>query len=167
MESRKVISAEEMTFLGGTSMYKRILVPLDGSPLAEAALSHAQQIAQCHDGEIVLLRVVVSPYTIIAPDLVLAGQGVDQEILQQEAEQYLQAQARQLAAKGIAVHMVACLGPVAEAILDHARSLDADVIVMSTHGRGGVSRWVYGSVADRVLQAAPCPVLLIRAGAGR
>ena len=148
-------------------MYKRILVPLDGSPLAEAALGHARQLAQCDDSEIVLLRVVISPYTIVAPDMMLAGQIMDQEPLQQQAEQYLQAQAGKLAAQGIAVHMVACQGPVAEAILDHARSLAVDVIVMSTHGRGGVSRWVYGSVADRVLQAAPCPVLLIRAGAGR
>jgi nucleotide-binding universal stress UspA family protein len=148
-------------------MYKRILVPLDGSPLAEAALDHARQLAQGHDSEIVLLRVVISPYTIVAPDLVLAGQGVDQEILQQQVEQYLQTQAGKLAAQGFAVHLVACQGPVAEAILDHARALAADVIVMSTHGRGGVSRWVYGSVADRVLQAAPCPVLLIRAGAAR
>ena len=148
-------------------MVKRILVPLDGSALAEAALDHARQLALCQDSEIVLLRVVISPYTIVAPDLVLAGQGVDQEQLQQEAEQYLQTQAGRLAAHGIAVHLVACQGPVAEAILDHARSLAVDVIVMSTHGRGGVSRWVYGSVADRVLQAAPCPVLLIRAGAGR
>jgi nucleotide-binding universal stress UspA family protein len=148
-------------------MYKRILVPLDGSPLAEAALDHAGQLARCQDSEIVLLRVVISSYTIVAPDLVLAGQGVDQERLQQEAEQYLQTQAGKLATHGIAVHLVACQGPVAEAILDHARSLAVDVIVMSTHGRGGVSRWVYGSVADRVLQAAPCPVLLIRAGAAR
>ena len=148
-------------------MYKRILVPLDGSPLAEAALAHAQLLAQCFDGAIVLLRAVVSSYTIAAPDLVLAGQGVDQEVLQQQAEQYLQTQAGKLTAQDIAVRTVVCTGPVAEAILDHARSLAVDVIVMSTHGRGGVSRWVYGSVADRVLQAAPCPVLLIRAGAGR
>ena len=148
-------------------MYKRILVPLDGSPLAEAALGHAHRLAQCFDSQVVLLRAVVSPYTIVAPDLVLAGQGIDQDLLQQQAEQYLQTQAGKLAAQGIVVRTVACLGPVAEAILDHARSLEVDVIVMSTHGRGGVSRWVYGSVADRVLQAAPCPVLLIRAGAGR
>lgn len=148
-------------------MYKRILVPLDGSALAEAALAHAQQLARCFDGEVILLRAVVSPYTIVAPDLVLAGQGIDQEVVQQQAEQYLDAQADQVAALGIAVQTVICPGPVAEAILDHARSLDVDVIVMSTHGRGGVSRWVYGSVADRVLQAAPCPVLLVRAGAGR
>ena len=54
-------------------MYKRILVPLDGSPLAEAALSHAEGLAQQFGSEVVLLRVVVSPYAIVAPDLVLAG----------------------------------------------------------------------------------------------
>lgn len=148
-------------------MYKRLLVPLDGSALAEAALSHAEQLAAAGDGEIVLLRVVISPYSIVAPDLVLAGQGIDQDILQQQAEHYLQTAAARLAGRGFAVRMATCPGPVAEAILDHARSSDADLIVMSTHGRGGISRWVYGSVADRVLQAAPCPVLLIRAGAAR
>jgi nucleotide-binding universal stress UspA family protein len=148
-------------------MYKRILVPLDGSALAEAALSHAEQLAASGGGELVLLRVVISPYSIVAPDLVLAGQSIDQDILQQQAEQYLRALAARLAGQGIAVRTVTCPGPVAEAILDHARSGDADIIVMSTHGRGGISRWVYGSVADRILQAAPCPVLLIRAGAAR
>lgn len=148
-------------------MYKRILVPLDGSALAEAALSHAVQLAASSGGEIVLLRAVISPYSIVAPDLVLAGQSIDQELLEQQAEQYLHALAARLASGGLPVRTVTSAGPVAEAILDHARTLEADIIVMSTHGRGGLSRWVYGSVADRVLQAAPCPVLLIRAGAGR
>jgi nucleotide-binding universal stress UspA family protein len=148
-------------------MYKRILVALDGSALAEAALSHAEHLAASGSGEIVLLRVVISPYSIVAPDLVLAGQSIDQDALQQQAEQYLHALAStRLAGRGFPVRTVVCPGPVAEAILDHARSLNADIIVMSTHGRGGISRWVYGSVADRVLQAAPCPVLLIRAERG-
>lgn len=148
-------------------MYKRILAPLDGSTLAEAALSHAVQLAASGGGELVLLRVVISPYSIVAPDLVLAGQSIDQDLLQQQAEQYLNALAARLAGQGITVRAVTSPGPVAEAILEQARSGESDIIVMSTHGRGGISRWVYGSVADRVLQAAPCPVLLIRAGAGR
>jgi nucleotide-binding universal stress UspA family protein len=148
-------------------MYKRILVPLDGSALAEIALSHAEQLAASGSGELVLLRVVISPYSIVAPDLVLAGQSIDQDALQQQAEQYLHALATtRLTGRGFPVRTVVCPGPVAEAILDHARSSSADIIVMSTHGRGGISRWVYGSVADRVLQAAPCPVLLIRAERG-
>lgn len=147
-------------------MYQRILVPLDGSQLAEAALAHAQQLAHQFGSEITLLRVVVSPYAIVAPDMVLIGQDVNQEVFLQQAEQYLQETAGQLAVQGVTVHTLACEGPVAEAILDHARARDIDLIVMSTHGRGGISRWVYGSVADRVLQAAPCPVLLIRAETG-
>ena len=72
-----------------------------------------------------------------------------------QAEQYLKGVAGKLAARGIKVRTIICEGPVAEAILDHAKESQIDLIVMSTHGRGGVSRWVYGSVADRVLQARP------------
>ncbi|MFN2165877.1 MAG: universal stress protein [Anaerolineae bacterium] len=143
-------------------MYKRILVPLDGSALAEAALPHAATLASRFDAEVILLRVVVSPYAIVAPDLVLAGYDPDLQALTNEATQYLGRKSQGLAEQGIRLKEVLCEGPVAEAILDHAVSLDVDLIVMSTHGRGGVLRWVYGSVADRVLQGATCPVLLIR-----
>lgn len=143
-------------------MYKRILVPLDGSPLAEAALPHAEQLALQFDANVVLLRVVVSPYAIVAPDLVLAGYDPNQPELEGQAEQYLQGIVGRLAAKGIRAKTLHADGPVAEAILECAGSEKVDLIVMSTHGRGGVSRWVYGSVADRVLQASACPILLIR-----
>jgi nucleotide-binding universal stress UspA family protein len=147
-------------------MYKRILVPLDGSPLAEAALAHAETLAQQFASEVLLLRVVVSPYAIIAPDLVLAGYDSNHQQFEDQAEHYLQAVAGKLAARQIKVRTMTCDGPVAEAILDRARENQIDLIVMSTHGRGGVSRWVYGSVADRLLQAAPCPVLLVRVAGG-
>ena len=143
-------------------MYKRILVPLDGSALAEAALQHAESIAQHFDADVVLLRVVVSPYAIVAPDLVLAGSEVDQKQFIAQAEGYLQGVAGRLRGKGLRVKTAVGEGPVAESILEHAKKEHGELIVMSTHGRGGVSRWVYGSVADRVLQAAPCPILLIR-----
>lgn len=144
-------------------MYKTLLVPLDGSALAEAALSHAVSLATQLDCEIVLLRVVVSPYAIVAPDLVLAGTDPNLSELTAHAKQYLKTIADPLQRQGLRVRTIVCEGPVAEAILDHAQALRADLIVMSTHGRGGISRWVYGSVAERVLQAAACPVLLIRA----
>lgn len=143
-------------------MYKRILLPLDGSKLAEAALPHAVHLARQFDSQLVLLRVVVSPYAIVAPDLVLAGTDPDLRELSTHAEQYLKGIGAQIAGQGIDVRTVVSEGPVAEAIIDHALALDVDLIVMSTHGRGGVSRWVYGSVAERVLQGAACPVLLIR-----
>lgn len=143
-------------------MYKRILLPLDGSKLAEAALPHATHLAQRFGSELVLLRAVVSPYAIVAPDLVLAGTDPDLRELAAHAEQYLESVAGQLRAQGLQVRTVVCEGPVAESILEHAATLGVDLIVMSTHGRGGVLRWVYGSVAERVLQGSTCPILLIR-----
>lgn len=147
-------------------MYKRILVPLDGSALAEVALAHAEEIARQFESELVLLRVVVSPYAIVAPDLVLAGYDSNHQQFADQADQYLRGVAGKLAAHKLRVRTIACDGPIAEAILDRARDNQIDLIVMSTHGRGGVSRWVYGSVADRLLQAAPCPVLLVRVAGG-
>ncbi len=120
-------------------------------------------VAQQFDCKVILLRVVVSPYAIAAPDLILAGYDDGQENFTKVAQTYVQGVAADLQAAGLQVSCRTCEGPVAEAILDHARDEEVDMIVMSTHGRGGLSRWVYGSVADRVLQAAPCPVLLVRA----
>lgn len=144
-------------------MYKQILVPLDGSALAEEALTHARDLAAQLGSKIILLRVVVSPYAIAAPDLILAGYDPVDENFTRVAQDYLHGVAAGLQAAGLQASVRTCEGPVAEAIIDHACAAGVDMIVMSTHGRGGLSRWVYGSVADRVLQAAPCPVLLIRA----
>lgn len=144
-------------------MYKQILVPLDGSALAEEALVHARYLAERFGSKIILLRVLVSPYAIAAPDLILAGYDAADENFAQVAQEYLQGVAADLQAAGFQAVVRTCEGPVAEAIIDHASDIGVDMIVMSTHGRGGLSRWVYGSVADRVLQAAPCPVLLVRA----
>ncbi|MCS6845482.1 MAG: universal stress protein [Caldilineales bacterium] len=144
-------------------MYRRLLVPLDGSALAERALGHAEALARLFDSELILLRVVVSPYTLVAPDLILAGADPDLPALRAHAEAYLRSVAGRLENQGMRVRTVVCDGPVAEMILDQAQAQEADLIVMSTHGRGGVRRWVYGSVAERVLQGAACPVLLIRA----
>ena len=80
-------------------MYNRILVPLDGSPLAEAALSHAEGLAQQFGSEVVLLRVVVSPYAIVAPDLVLAGYDSNHQQYVDQADQYLKGVVGKLAAR--------------------------------------------------------------------
>lgn len=143
-------------------MYNRVLLPLDGSKLAEAALPHAAHLAKQFGSELVLLRVVVSPYAIVAPDLVLAGTDPDLRELSAHAAHYLKGIADRLQEQGLHVRTEVCEGPVAEAILDYVAALNIDLIVMSTHGRGGVLRWVYGSVAERVLQGSACPVLLIR-----
>ncbi len=144
-------------------MYKKILVPLDGSGLAEMALYHAEALALEFKSQLVLLRVVISPYQLIAPDLVLSGTVSEVPGLREQAQQYLQAVSGMLRAKGLTASTVILESPVPDAIIDYAKGEGVDLIVMSTHGRGGISRWVYGSVAEKVLQGAPCPVLLIRA----
>lgn len=148
--------------------YERILVPLDGSMLAEQALPHAEKVARAMGGEIVLLRVpTIPPFLAFGPDPGMLLPSLLNEVYE-EADAYLANVARRLHARGLAVYKARMdPGPVAEAILDYARDADIDLIVMSTHGRGGVGRWVYGSIADRVLRGAEVPVLLVRAGSRR
>lgn len=149
-------------------MFKHLLVPLDGSTFAEAALPAVIEIASRFQSEITLLQVLQAPYFFTGTD----GPGYVEllaEIREQthdEAMKYLETQRTRLRQYGFRVHIkVIELEPVAAAILDEVAQSHADTIVMSTHGRGGLSRWVFGSVADKVLRSAAVPVLLIRATA--
>jgi nucleotide-binding universal stress UspA family protein len=146
-------------------MENRILVPLDGSSLAERALSCASMLAQALPAELVLLRAFWIPPDVLArmgeaaAELdVIAGQ------LEAEAEDYLSALAEQLAEAGLDVRHVVERGPAAETILEHARQEHISHIVMATHGYSGLRRWTHGSVAERVLQTATVPLLLVRVG---
>ncbi|MFQ6014771.1 MAG: universal stress protein [Anaerolineae bacterium] len=134
-------------------MYKKILVPLDGSEVAEAIVPHVEAVATPLQAEIILLRVVppsgVSPTTVQEEDI--------------EARSYLDKVAAGLRQKGIKTSSVVRYGQAAEEILDYAGVNSIDLIAMSTHGRGGVSRWVFGSVAEKVLRGTAIPILLIRA----
>ncbi len=145
-------------------MYKKILVPLDGSALAENALAPVIELAQCTQAQIVLLRVMLAPiYEYVVVDPMMAPiLPEDAEPNRQEIRKYLESVAGGLREKGLRVTIQVCEGPVADAILDCAARIHADLIAMSTHGRSGVARWLLGSVADRVVQAADVPVLLVR-----
>jgi nucleotide-binding universal stress UspA family protein len=143
-------------------MYKKILIPLDGSELAEKAIAHAAGLAKCTGAELELLRVAqlyLPNYYFEAP--------IDAEDLIQrdrdEATAYIAKITDQLKAQGLTVTSSIGQGAVADVIVDYAESTGADLIVMSTHGRAGVQRWLLGSVADRVLHGAKAPVLLVRA----
>lgn len=149
-------------------MFKHLLVPLDGSQLAERALPPALALAERFNSQITLLSVTrvpymafdVTGYSFSSADLNL------QEEMQQEALLYLRDKQAALQAQGYSVTIESVEGePVAEIVLDVAKQRGVDTIVMSTHGRGGVSRWVFGSVADKVLQQAEVPVLLVRVAA--
>jgi nucleotide-binding universal stress UspA family protein len=144
------------------SPFKRIMVPLDGSRFAEGALPYAQMLAGFSGGCIELVRVAVHPssYVYVSDPATLASL-YDSD--RAHCEAYLQGVAERVRREsGLEVVTTVLEGPVADALLDHAAASHADLIVMSTHGRSGMERWLLGSVAERVMRGAKAPVLLIR-----
>jgi len=148
----------------GNLVAKQILVPLDGSALAEQALPCAVMLAQGLSAELVLFRAVSIPSDVQAA-LDQAGPKADALATQSEAKanDYLQEVAGSLREAGLSVRHVVQPAPAAEAIVDYAGQMDIHQIVMATHGYTGLKHWTHGSVAERVLQAANVPVLLVRA----
>ncbi|HXH20470.1 MAG TPA: universal stress protein [Dehalococcoidia bacterium] len=154
-------------------MFETILVPLDGSDLAEEAIDPAGELARCFGSRIVLVQAVDSlamrmsqpPAIIEAPAAAAASVDVFQSALEAEKEgahRYLAEVRDRLAAGGGRVEAFVGEGPATDVILSVAREQGAGVIVMSTHGRGGLGRLVFGSVADGILRRSETPVLLIR-----
>ena len=143
-------------------MYDRVLVTLDGSDVAEAILPFVEKLAGPMDAEVVLLRVVeaLSPAETIAAAGVVAPDTL--RLRQLEAKEYLYAIQDRLAAKGIRVRTGLRSGEPAPEIVAAAATWGVDLIAMATHGRSGLGRVLFGSVAESVLRTAPVPVLLIR-----
>ncbi len=146
-------------------MYRHILVPLDGSALAEQVLPHVHDLA-AREGttKITLLRAVPPIFTssVDYSGMLAASTADEQESLESEARAYLERIASSFRSEGYTVNVEVSTMPAAEAILDYAESQHADLIAIATHGRSGISRWVFGSVTQKVIQAAPVPVLVIR-----
>jgi nucleotide-binding universal stress UspA family protein len=143
----------------------RILVPLDGSALAERALPSASQWAKAFEAEIILFR-VWQPLAF-AHDGFAGGMSLAEldNAVQGAVEEYLRQKTQEVEGQGVRVDWVTQLGPVADRILEAAEKHGANLVVMSTHGRSGIGRWVMGSTADRVLRTSHIPVLLVRSGA--
>jgi len=143
--------------------YKHILVPLDGSELAETALPHAFILAQACQAELTLIQVVRPIKEVIAPDsehpYYVDEQWHDEEEHDQE---YLHKLCERVGCGDLTVHTVVEMGSAAETIIGYARHHPIDLIVMATHGRSGLRRWVYGSVTGKVLRGADVPTLLVR-----
>jgi nucleotide-binding universal stress UspA family protein len=141
-------------------MYSSILVPLDGSPLAARALPYATALARASRARLVLVRAVLAH----------TPPGIDPSEAQvrvtERAGRDLDALAEYLRATGLSVDTHVYYDQAVRAIVDLAEQQAVDLVVMSTHGRGGLGRWVYGSVADRVLQRLIVPVLLVPAASG-
>lgn len=137
----------------GDHALTRILLPLDGSDLARQALPLAIELAKRAHAELVVLR-AVEPYSQYASLLIMQ---------RTQAAQDLHALAAELRQQQVVVTPIVAIGSAAEAIINEAAQRGVDLIVMATHGYGGLQRWALGSVADKVLQAAPMPILLVRA----
>lgn len=148
---------------GKRILMRRILVPLDGSPLAEAALERAAELAQAFGGEIVLAEVLgwAGQGAVFGVPEVDVGR-IDQE-LTEAAGTYL-ARARQRLPEQLSVETKVLHGAPAEALSELIRAERIDLVVMTSHTRAGIARAILGSVAERMLQA-PAPVLLVRPGA--
>jgi nucleotide-binding universal stress UspA family protein len=147
----------------------RILVPVDFSAYSERALEYAIGLASRFGASLHLLHVVEDPIAtgVWGGETVLPDLTELREELVKGAERQLVTYREAAARAGVSVSSTALVGLPAITIVDHAVSLGVDLIVMGTHGRTGMAHLVMGSVAERVLRHAPCPVLTVREAARR
>jgi nucleotide-binding universal stress UspA family protein len=142
---------------------QKVLITLDGSPLSERAIEPGLAVAQSLNAAVTLLRVV--PRVSIDGKLDEHERGLSrrmQEDLIEEARDYLRARSEAAARSGVAIKSEVRIGSPADIILEHIETYGTDLIVMATHGRTGLKRWVYGSVTAKVLRSVNCSMLVIR-----
>jgi nucleotide-binding universal stress UspA family protein len=166
-------------------VFKKVLVPLDGSELAEAVLPYVEDLGKRCAAEVILLQVIgpppdrataiyqppkgdmpMPPLPESAEDVTIAQHPIyrEQEMasLRAEAERSLARTKERLSKAGLKTRVEVLFGRPAERIVEYAMREKMDLIAMATHGRSGFRRWVFGSVAEKVLRAAALPILLIR-----
>ena len=150
-------------------MYQRIMIPLDGSKLAECALPYAEELAKgCKAEEVILVSVTeriqgYRPVEDVAQPLEyrMIPEAVGKK--ERQAQRYLERIAKGLERKGVKVRTEVLLGNPADEIASYAEIDKCDLIIMASHGRSGPSRWTHGNVADKVFKASCVPVLMVRA----
>ena len=151
--------------VSGVARLDKAIVALDGSPLAENAIPPVALLAKKMDMEIQLLQVYALPRTSYVADEYLADMEQMRQTFRAQASDYLEARAYQLQAEGLGrVASLALEGDAAEVIINIARRTANNLVVMCTHGRSGIGRWVLGSVTEKVVRHSGDPVLVIRAG---
>jgi nucleotide-binding universal stress UspA family protein len=147
-------------------MYRKIMVPLDGSDLAECVLPHVEAIAMgCEVNDVAFVR-TVEPFQLPRGSEWVPTPEEQQRIEsshRSDAQDYLNQLVGRLKYDGVSLQTEVIMGKAAESLADYAEKNGVDLIVIATHGRSGVSRWVWGSVADRILRSACVPVLMVRA----
>jgi nucleotide-binding universal stress UspA family protein len=147
-------------------MYKHILITLDGSPRSEAVLPHATGVAQSLGAELTLLRIVDAVNTDWSERGALGKGTVDaspHSLFADHAQDYLDRIAAPIRGTGLTVRTLVKQGAPARQIVDAAKEVGADAIAMATHSRRGVTRLMFGSVAEEVLHLSSLPTLLVRA----
>lgn len=149
-------------------MYKKIMVPLDGSELAECVFPHLETIVKGCDSPKVIVVQAVEPFSI--PYGIELWQFTSIKQVEEfgthqkaEAEKYLKEVVARLKKTGINAKAAVIYGKAGEALSDYATKNKVDLVIIATHGRSGISRWVWGSVADRLVRSVPAPVLMVRA----
>jgi nucleotide-binding universal stress UspA family protein len=141
-------------------MYNKILVPLDGSTFSECSLAHVRAIAKgCQVPEVILMTIV---------DRIQEFPGMEQGVkeatvktVQKAAGDYLSKIADELKKEGLNVRIQVLQGPPADKIIDFATAEGVDLVIMSTHGTSGATRWLMGSTADKIVRNVSVPVLAV------
>jgi nucleotide-binding universal stress UspA family protein len=158
-------------------MYKKILVPLDGSELAECILPHVEKIIKSGGVEEIIFIRVVEPvllygsgatdggYVITPEDTERARKSLD-DGNESEASNYLAGMVERFQTAGVKVSSVLLKGKVADELVDYIKESDADLIVIASHGRSGIGRWIFGSVTERLLRSVSMPILMVRVPGG-
>lgn len=149
-------------------MYRNVVILLDGSELAESVLPHVGEVIRGRESCVHLLSVAPLPRGVTPDGVDVHASSGDvpgeRSRIQRELVEYLRTIARKLEPVAADVWLAVRYGRPADEILAFVGNVNADLVAMSTHGRSGISRWDLGSVANRVLRGATCPVLLVRAG---
>ena len=143
-------------------MYAKILVPLDGSKRAEMIRPHVRELASRFEATVILIMVIEYIYSdgIGEPYTIVSEKNFNAKL--EESEAYLNKVASRLQSKGIECKTIVAHGPVVEKIIEAADNEDVDLIAMTSHGRGGLSRIFYGSVAAGILNRVDRPLFIVR-----
>ena len=157
-------------------MYKKIMVPLDGSELAECVLPHVEQFtSDCRVDTITFVRVVETHSPVFLGESLLSGEDLDNfikcvnkgdEKVKSKAAGYLNEVVKRLKQGEVQFETKVLVGRVEDQILEYADKNNFDLILIATHGRSGVGRWVRGSIADRILRGSRVPVLMVQSVCG-
>ena len=143
-------------------MYKKILVPVDGSKRAEMAFPHMQELARLYDAEVTILFVLLQTFATGVEGAFIQSIENNAEIALEKAKYYMDRVYKEMRAAGVNIKSQIAQGDVVDSIIATAKNENSDLIIMTSHGRSGVGRVFYGSVAAGVLNRIDRPLLIIR-----